>query len=442
MKSDDIEELFREAAEKYHIDTEKAAAWNDVHDTVHADDAQPQPPAPAEDKRKKRWLILVWFLLVPFGWFAHYAWNSMHEQQSMKAQQLYANANTQKNLSKENNAKQTIINSAESKQTPLTDNSRAVATVQTEKPPYKNTGSLLSKSTYQLIVQPPQPKTGQDAFTNKFGNELPGSGLPDKLPAAKPDDKAALTNEEQKKNVAANGNAQVTPNSAIEQKNSSPQQELATKNTAKKEHSPPANEHYFYAGLVASPDISFIHFQKTSPAGLGAGILLGYHINKKFSIETGVLIDEKNYYTEGGYFDRSRVPYFANNSNLNIIDVNGDCKMIEIPLNLRYAFKTKGKNTWYATGGFSSYMMGREYYNYDYKDSWNSTTYKSGYAYHSGVKNWFSIVNLGAGYERSLGTKTSLRIEPYIKIPVTGVGTGNLSITSMGLYFGITRRIP
>jgi hypothetical protein len=45
---------------------------------------------------------------------------------------------------------------------------------------------------------------------------------------------------------------------------------------------------------------------------------------------------------------------------------------------------------------------------------------------------------LSGGYERAIGEKTKIRIEPYVNIPLQGVGTGSLPISSVGFYLGIS----
>ena len=47
-----------------------------------------------------------------------------------------------------------------------------------------------------------------------------------------------------------------------------------------------------------------------------------------------------------------------------------------------------------------------------------------------------------SGYQLQTGTKTNLRIEPYFKATLSGVGTGSLSISSTGINVGVVRRIP
>ncbi len=50
-------------------------------------------------------------------------------------------------------------------------------------------------------------------------------------------------------------------------------------------------------------------------------------------------------------------------------------------------------------------------------------------------------MNVSVGYNRTLNKVGTLRIEPYLKIPIKGIGIGNLPITSTGLNIGITKKI-
>jgi hypothetical protein len=117
--------------------------------------------------------------------------------------------------------------------------------------------------------------------------------------------------------------------------------------------------------------------------------------------------------------------------------------MWEIPINVRYTFNPDGKTKWFATAGFSTYLMTSERYNYVYEKSAGGTSWPE-----NGSKNIdsssrypFSIVNLTVGFEQRLGKVGNLRIEPYLRIPLTGMGTGKLPIMSTGINIGITRQL-
>jgi len=191
-----------------------------------------------------------------------------------------------------------------------------------------------------------------------------------------------------------------------------------------------------YAGLVLSPDFSTVKGQKVSKPGYGGGLLLGYRISKNVAVETGVLYERKYYYSTGQYFDGKKIGV---PSDMKIINVDGWCQMIEIPVNVRYIFGIKPGHNWYVSAGVSSYIMGRE--NYDYKYERNGYTSTKNWDYRNESRNWFSIINVGVGYQHRLGAIGTLRVEPYLKMPASGIGIGNLPLTSVGLNVGITRSI-
>jgi hypothetical protein len=189
----------------------------------------------------------------------------------------------------------------------------------------------------------------------------------------------------------------------------------------------------FYFGLTAGIDISNVKLQKTSNIGYSAGILLGYILNNKWGIESGILWDQKSYYSNGKYFNPKLWPY------MDIKDVDGICKMLEIPVNVKYKFSNNAKRSLYVIAGTSSYIMKKESYNYTYQmGQVSSEGYKS---YKNSTRNWFSVINIGVGYSFKPGKLGTAHIEPYAKIPLSGLGIGQLPINSFGINFSFTKSI-
>lgn len=191
-----------------------------------------------------------------------------------------------------------------------------------------------------------------------------------------------------------------------------------------------------YYGLIASPDITTVKFQRTSNVGYNVGLLAGFRFNKKLAVETGLIYERKYYYSTGKYFSTKKTEW---PDNMKILDIDGWCNMYEIPLNVRYTFATGSKSSWYVNGGISSYIMKKQGYNYNY--IYYGIPGNRDWAYKKTTKDWFSNVHLGVGYERSAGVLGTLRIEPYVKIPVKGIGVGELPVTSVGMNIGLTRPI-
>jgi hypothetical protein len=112
--------------------------------------------------------------------------------------------------------------------------------------------------------------------------------------------------------------------------------------------------------------------------------------------------------------------------------------MIELPVSLRYSFSEGKKKNFFAGAGLSSYLMQEENYQYTYRylSSGYRTTYHKTYKNQS--RNWFSVMQLSAGFLSPLGKIGSLRVEPYYTFPLGGIGYGELPLSSFGLRVGIT----
>ncbi len=202
------------------------------------------------------------------------------------------------------------------------------------------------------------------------------------------------------------------------------------------DHKAGSNQHSttrgFYAGLLAAPDISSVNSQTVKSPGYGVGLLAGYQLTKNLAIESGLYVDRKQYYTEGKYFDKSRTMIASGDT---LLDMNGNCTMLEIPLNLQYSFALSRRGHFFLGSGLSTYIMKRESYAYtatQYGALWSSTV-----TYSNSGNYFMAILNVSAGYTLQWNKHLSFRVEPYVKVPVHGVGIGNLEISSYGAYFGL-----
>lgn len=192
----------------------------------------------------------------------------------------------------------------------------------------------------------------------------------------------------------------------------------------------------FYAGIVVAPDFSTVKMQQARSLGYSFGAVVGYRISQHWAVETGAAWERKNYYSKGQYFDKSKLK----NPDINILTVDGYCQMVDVPVNVRYYFNITPQYGWYANAGLSSYFMSREWYKYDIEN--NGAYYDRAVGYNTATQNWFSVLNLGLGYEHKVGGIGNVRIEPYVKVPLAGgIGIGSLPVTSVGINIGITRNI-
>jgi len=193
------------------------------------------------------------------------------------------------------------------------------------------------------------------------------------------------------------------------------------------------NKNGLYTGIISGVDLSSIHFH-AARTGATKGLIIGYAFNKKWSIESGLFWDKKRVYDDGSYF---KPPGYTATSGITIVAVNGKSRLYELPLNIKYTI-ISGKRSLFATTGLSSYFMRLENYDYEYLQN-NQPGGHNYISYKNETKNWFSVVNFSIGYSQKLGDIGNIRIEPYLKLPVKNLGTGNMPIMSTGLNIGFTK---
>jgi len=185
-------------------------------------------------------------------------------------------------------------------------------------------------------------------------------------------------------------------------------------------------------GAVYAPDISTVNFTHTQPAGLNIGVTIDYRLSQKFSLQTAFIYTKKNYKVNGDDYHPPKGTWI---DYVNMKDVTGNCSMFDIPLNLRYnAVRRKSFNIFFTTG-LSSYLMKKEQYTYYYY--YNGNPNSRDRAYQTNDDYLFSIINFSAGAEKKLNKSFSLQVEPFFKQTLTGVGFGNISLNSTGIYFSL-----
>jgi hypothetical protein len=189
-----------------------------------------------------------------------------------------------------------------------------------------------------------------------------------------------------------------------------------------------------YVGIMAGLDLSSVKF-KSMKTGNNKGIIAGYAFNKRWSVETGLFWNKKRFFGNGSSFHPSG---YTLPTGVEMLSVYGNNQMYEWPINIRFTILPK-KHSLFVTAGLSSYYMKTESYEYEYQ--FNGQPGKSYSSYKNQTKDWFSVANFSLGYTHKLGSVGSVRVEPYIKLPIRDIGINNMPVISTGLNVGFTRQI-
>lgn len=188
-------------------------------------------------------------------------------------------------------------------------------------------------------------------------------------------------------------------------------------------------------GALVSLDLSATGLDGFTDPGTMIGLLAEYRISKKWSIQSGLNYSVKNYAALGREYDTSTWPGGRSD---NLVSAIARCLVLDIPINLRRYFPAKNGNQWFVSSGVSTYLMLSEDYNYEYatqNPNWSPTGQIRGENNH-----FFGIANFSVGYETPINKKLGLAIEPFMKLPLTGIGQGKVKFLSFGANVAIKLR--
>lgn len=282
-------------------------------------------------------------------------------------------------------------------------------------------------------------RTGNNQIAQSKHNDDLNTTLGNDIAANSPVTNQTTTAEPVDKNeVPAANSANTTPDSATDKNTTAP---VAADSTAKpaaqqpvKKEEPKKPHNYkqpLEIGLLAGPDGSTVEFGSLYKTGYNFGVQVGYRLNNRWSVNTAIIYTKKFYKADSQYF-HPKIDWTMWKPN----NVNGNCSMWEIPVNVRYDIAYNDKRRWFVSTGLSTYLMTNENYSLSFRGA-SGTYYSSPYKSDSNSNYIFSIVNLSVGYERSLGKRFSIQAEPYLKIPMKGLGYGNMRMDSYGMLFSL-----
>lgn len=434
--SNDIDKLMRQAAENYPLNT-SSADWNKVMQQL-----RPTSELTDQQKKRKDFRYLYLLLLLPLGFICgRYVHNKTidYKQEEHTEQINHQIKNGQTQLKQKSIAGQSSPNKIEKPHSQFEKKNVVVPKnfFQHITASAKTKHSFYLKHNHSFVVDTNYSVSSVSKASKLMRNNIVNAGR----------NSYKISNEkhdaDKEQNVALQkyltyddiiifqptiaGSSKFIPAYQTQDKIAQTYLIIPEKK-AKTKHS----NRFFYAGIVFGPDFSLVKNQKIEHTGSTAGVVAGLQLTKKLAVESGVWLDKKNYFSAGEYFNTSKIPVPY---NAKIISVDGSCNMIELPLNIRYTVLQKKKSAWFFSAGASSYLMKKEAYTYLYDR--NNVQYNVSKSYKNSSKDWLSVMNISGGYQHQMG-KASLRIEPYLKLPLKGVGIGKLPITSTGIYLSIT----
>ncbi|TKC12269.1 PorT family protein [Pedobacter polaris] len=180
--------------------------------------------------------------------------------------------------------------------------------------------------------------------------------------------------------------------------------------------------------ILAGPDFSSTSSLIGGKSGVTIGFTVGIGLTKKLSLQTGMSYGSKNY-------SASAYDYTFNNptaNKANFSGINAACKVIEIPLRASYNISENQKRSIELNAGLSTYLMTKENYVFKYNQTLNRADRITNVS--NANQHYLGVIDLSATYNIKLKNKKfAFGMEPYIKIPLTGIGEGSVPLKSSGI---------
>lgn len=182
--------------------------------------------------------------------------------------------------------------------------------------------------------------------------------------------------------------------------------------------------------VMAAPDLSTTSASKPSKLSSNFGLLVTYSLTNKLSITSGAVYSRK-FYNAGGVNGKWNT-YTVGKT----WEVDADCEVLDIPVNVNYKIFNKRKFSVSLNSGLSSYFMLTE--NYKFFRNVNGVTEPiSSLQLNNQNRHLFGVANISLNFERQITKGVSVGVQPFIKIPLTGIGYGNANLKSTGMSFSL-----
>jgi hypothetical protein len=180
---------------------------------------------------------------------------------------------------------------------------------------------------------------------------------------------------------------------------------------------------------IVAPDLSYAKSAVGSKVSSNFGLLATYEFHPRLSVTSGAVYANKYYNSSG---DAAAGYGFDGHS----LQINAVCNVIDIPVNVNYKLLNRKAFSLSLNTGLSSYIMLKEKYDYVYSEE--------GYAESTvsmEIKNqnrhMFGVANVSLSFDRKISPNLSIGVQPFMKLPLTGIGYGNADLRSTGVSFSL-----
>lgn len=206
--------------------------------------------------------------------------------------------------------------------------------------------------------------------------------------------------------------------------------EEITRSVQRKMNQATGQGHSLVLSAMAAPDITTAESSKPAKVSTNLGMLATYPLGTKFSITSGAIYAKKYYNSGGTDTDPAYGPGGAS------WEVKADCNVLDIPLNVNYKLLSRKNFSLSVNTGLSSYFMLKEKYEFITSPA-GQPQQISNLEVNNRNQHLFGVANVSVSVDHQISPRLSVGVQPFAKLPLTGIGNGNVNLRSTGLSFSL-----
>ncbi|MEO1652901.1 MAG: hypothetical protein AAFU64_05110, partial [Bacteroidota bacterium] len=194
-------------------------------------------------------------------------------------------------------------------------------------------------------------------------------------------------------------------------------------------------------GFSFSPDMSSTGLNNFTRPGAKIGGYVEYAISPKLSLQSSLLFSKQKYKGAGSEYTVPEGFWAVWTEGMVPSEIQAVCNIIDISLNLKYYFVNRPRSRFYLSGGFASYILTREAYTYDFGHYSYNDRLATEWLVEDENQHWLGVTNLSAGFEYKINRQLALELEPYLKVPLGGIGFGKVNLFSTGAFLNLKYKL-
>ena len=185
--------------------------------------------------------------------------------------------------------------------------------------------------------------------------------------------------------------------------------------------------------FLAGPDLTSVRGAGESSLSENIGLAYSYPLTKGLRVSVGATYAKKNYKAAYKFYTPSNPPEMTQLPS----NVSAVCDVLDVPLTASYTVLKSKKVKFNVSAGLSSYFMLKEKYTFDYESggSYGGSQKSAVYEVNGENQHIFGVADFSISIEKKINDKINIGVKPFVKMPLTGIGYGNVDLESKGVAF-------